>query len=418
MEIQNSLFQFHLSGLDAHGYHFWQTCENYISLFSPVDYKVEKIVEKCINVIEVKQESNTRQWTTIVKIISLATIILPLFAIAYCTYCRSFFNFREVLPFVSKESFIDSIAQALSILSTQKFDSLNSPEKMTNFFYAKINRKIDSDKDRPFHHLHVEIPRFFAAYFDLDDEIIRDVIFDKAFQIKLEVVAACLEFAEVVTITKDQNSHLLKLKEQLKAKLKDQYKIDEKDETSFISLSKWTDIDLENILILSHRRFYHIQQGTDDLRWLVKQFHQELKPPYTARDAEKFRRKCCYLQLDVEKPSLKTENVAVGVDEEPLSWRFRSLENLIEELANTEANADLGNILIPYLDTLNSPSVQQLLVPDLDLPLSAINMYQVNIHIYAIYLWNALKAAGHVPRECPEQLILYAQNYHLELNLA
>jgi hypothetical protein len=32
-----------------------------------------------------------------------------------------------------------------------------------------------------------------------------------------------------------------------------------------------------------------------------------------------------------------------------------------------------------------------------------------------IYLWNALKAAGYVPKECPERLISYARQYDLQL---
>lgn len=254
-----------------------------------------------------------------------------------------------------------------------------------------------------------KMANFIARHFDLEAEIIK--MWLESQEYKNEEMVAALQ-------AKEGEPALTQLEQSLKKALKKFYKMTEED--SPVALSAWEDIPLKKILILSDKLFYDLSPYSIDLIYLEQHLKAggDNKSPkasdYTPTDRSQYQEKKKILGLKDEEclPTVKNppQPKPKGIDWAP----YRELENLLTDLSEVVPNGDFQTALVPYVETLERPEVQNLLLPNkANTPFGQLNLYNENLHKVAIWLWNGLKRSPYSSQMGALPPKMQAQaNYH------
>ena len=295
----------------------------------------------------------------------------------------------------------------------KEFDQHNTPTELISYLYKKCNCMLDGKG-----YLHDVIPEYLAGYFDIEIDLIRTVIYDENYHFTMETIALILELVGILKVQADKESEAAHfcLEPLFKQELKKSLKMDEAH--SPVSLSNWNETPLKNLLILSDGYFYDLSTGSDDLVYLVEKMGENgdgktpKKTQYTAEDRKKYALKIQHLNISNPPQRANSANLHDNEPERDPAPPYSDLENLINDLAETPPGGDFEGAFVPYLEIYQHPAIQELKIPNLNnFTVSTCNLYEINMHILAIYLWNALSKVGH-SLPAPSRELINAASFH------
>lgn len=267
------------------------------------------------------------------------------------------------------------------------------------------------------HYLHDTIPEYLAWHFGIEIDLVRAVIYDENYHLSMEAIAVTLELVGILKVQtgKECGTAYFYLESIFKNKIKEDHDIQEL--YSPISFSSWEEIPLKNLLFLSDAYFYDLTPQSDDLVYLDKQLGKNGlgKTPkntfYSDEDRKRYQKRV--LELNISHASQravinsKLSNELMN-DPPPYS----DLVNLINDLVETLPGGDFETAFVPYLEIYQHTAIQALKISNLNnATVSTCNLYEINMHLLGLYLWNALSQIGH-PLPQPSQDLMNASRHH------
>lgn len=317
---------------------------------------------------------------------------------------------QDLLALAKKEC----TAQLELLLATYRAEmrSEDSVENLIQWFDQKLNSE---------HHasLRRHLLDFLGGYFDVNTVDLHQAVFDSHSNITHQTIAACLELLKIISVREERRaqSHCAQLENALKKIIYKKYALDET--TTPIGFEDWSEIPLRKILILSDKNFYFLDSDSCDYRFLYEAFEEKgtrlnpKKSQYSEEDYRLYMEKKQRLNL-TDKPVIPA-NVRLNEDVPP----YDTIKRLAIALADLSPGDDYGVAMIPFLDDYQHPVIQQLRLPNMHFQhLYEVDLSGLNIHIFAVYLWNALRAAHFDTGEPPLSLIRIADNHHIPLSAA
>jgi hypothetical protein len=285
----------------------------------------------------------------------------------------------------------------------------DTPELLLDWFYRKINEKSEGK-----HPLCAIILQYIVWVYDTETECVRSVVFDKNDNVTSSAIGSILQHLGLIKVPINPSS--ADLEKEIKNALKEKYAIDEPN--SPVAFSDWDEIPLSNLLILSDKCFYDLRPNSSDYIYLHRQFAEGgkketlKKTQYTDEDQKKFEARVKKLKLTAEEAKIAPQREKPRSN--PMPPPYLSLEWMIKDIVNTKEE-NLHSAIIPYLEILEEPSLQRLKIPGLgnrSLGHVRTDIYAMDLHVFAIHLWNALMSVGYHPEEPPTDSLKGAARYH------
>lgn len=199
----------------------------------------------------------------------------------------------------------------------------------------------------------------------------------------------------------------------LKAALKEKHGLTAPE--SPIDCYSFEEIPLRHMLILSDGHFYFIDQDSFDFRYLCQQFESKtpLSPDqklYTAADLKKFENKRQFLGLERAAVSAATTKEG-GMDQQQA---YRVLNNLALDLGNVRPNGDFELAFAAHAEYLRDERIQNFVLPDLGSQrYGDLNLYQLDMHAFAVFIIRALANAGYRDLEISRNLRMIAASHRI-----